>query len=299
MLSPGSDDTVINALTIDVEEWFHATYLGVPESSWSSCEERVAENTEHILTILDESGVNATFFVLGWVAERMPGLVQAIADKGHELASHGTMHRQIFRQTPEEFVADVGRSIELIQLAASQPIIGYRAPAFSLGKNEAWALQELAALGFRYDASIFPARNFLYGIANAPRFAYPICGGRMLEIPPATVHVGSWRCPIAGGVYLRLLPLSLILWGIHRLNHSEKQPAVLYLHPWEFDPKYPTRGKNGLARWSHSLNKTDMDRRLRVLLSTFSFAPIRDVFSFHLDKTNGRDKNCKLASSAL
>lgn len=294
-----NDNAVVNALTIDVEDWYHATFLGVPESSWSTCEERVVESTEHILNILDESSVHATFFVLGWVAERAPKLIRAISDRGHELASHGTMHRQVFSQTPEEFVSDVKRSVELIQSAAGQPVCGYRAPAFSVGKNESWALQELAALGFRYDASIFPIRNFLYGIANAPRFIYPICEGRMVEIPPATVHVGSWRFPIAGGVYFRFLPLPLILWGIHRLNHSENQPAILYLHPWEFDPKYPADGVNSLARWSHGLNKSDMDRRLRKLLSTFSFAPIREVFSSQLNEVYVRDKNYKLAPSAV
>jgi polysaccharide deacetylase family protein (PEP-CTERM system associated) len=281
------NDVVVNALTIDVEDWFHATFLGIPESSWSQCETRVVSSTERLLQILNESGVYATFFVLGWVAERAPALVRMIAEKGHEVASHGTMHRQVFRQTPDEFEADVRKSVDLIRKVIDQPILGYRAPAFSIGVNQLWALEILSDLGFLYDASVFPVRTPVYGIANAPRFVHPICGGRMLEIPPATVKMGPWRLPIAGGVYTRVLPLSFTLWGIRRLNQKEKRPAVMYLHPWELDPKRPPAGKNGLARWSHGLGKSATSDRLRQLLSTFPFAPIREVFSLPYRQDNG------------
>lgn len=273
---------VVNALTVDVEDWFHATFLGVSETDWSGCEARVIPNTQHLLKILDDHGVKATFFVLGWVAERAPELVRAIASAGHEIASHGAMHRQVFRQTPEEFACDVRKSLASLRPVTHHPILGFRAPAFSIGKDQSWALEILAEQGFQYDASLFPVRTPLYGVAAAPRFSHLICDGRLLEIPPATLQIGPWRFPIAGGVYFRTLPFSLILWGIRHLNQREKRPAVLYLHPWELDPQPPARGANGLARWSHGINKSSMTHRLQRLLQAFSFAPIREVMEIGL-----------------
>lgn len=272
---------VINALTIDVEDWFHATFLGVPETAWPDCEPRVVTSTRRLLKVLAEEGVRATFFVLGSVAEETPELVRTIAASGHEIASHGHSHRRVCRQTPVEFAADLRRSVEQISTVAGVSVLGYRAPAFSIGVNQKWAFEILADNGFLYDSSVLPARTPLYGIAGAPRFSHRVCTSRLLEVPLATVEIGRWRFPVAGGVYLRLLPLPIVSWAIRRLNEVERQPAVLYLHPWELDPWPPPRGRNALARWSHTVNKATMMGRLRQLLSRFSFAPIRDVFAIH------------------
>lgn len=269
---------VTNALTVDIEDWFHATFLGVPETAWPDCEPWAVTSTQRVLEVLAEEGVRATFFILGWVAEKTPELVRAIAADGHEIATHGHLHRQVYRQTPVEFAADLRRSVEQISAAAGIPVVGYRAPAFSIGVDQEWAFEILADNGFLYDSSVLPVRTPLYGVAGAPRFSHPVCAGRLLEIPLSTVEIGWWRFPIAGGVYLRLLPLPVIVWAIRRLSGVEGQPAVLYLHPWELDPRAPPRGRNALARWSHTVNKGAMLDRLRQLLSRFSFAPIRDVF---------------------
>lgn len=267
-----------NALTVDVEDWYHATFLGVPESAWPGCERRLAKSTRRLLDILAEAGVRATFFVLGCVAEEMPDLVRAIAEGGHELGCHSYNHRQVFRQTQAEFTADVQRSLELIHQAGDVRVLGFRAPAYSIGPDQYWAFEVLANEGLLYDSSIMPAWMPLYGNGDAPRFPYRVANGRLLEIPMATVALSRLRFPVAGGVYLRLLPLDAICWAIERLNNVEGQPAVLYLHPWELDPHPPQMGRNLLARWSHMANKGAMEGRLRRLLERFSLGPIREVF---------------------
>lgn len=269
---------IANALTIDVEDWYHATFLGVSESAWPGCDRRLMESTGRLLHILAEMGVRATFFVLGCVAQEMPELVGAIAEGGHEIASHSYSHRQVFRQTPVEFAADVECSVEAIHQASGDQVLGYRAPAYSIGVGQRWAFDVLADQGFLYDSSIMPARTPLYGDGNAPRFLHQVADGRLLEIPLATVELGRWRFPVAGGVYLRLLPFTVICRAIRHLNEVENQPAVLYLHPWEVDAQPPRLGRNWLARWSHSVNKAAMEGRVRQLMDRFSFAPIREVF---------------------
>lgn len=272
---------MLNALTIDVEDWFHATYLGVPEEAWPDCEGRVLSNTQRILDLLSGAGVRATFFVLGCVAESTPEIVRRIAEGGHEIACHSYRHRRVCRQTPAEFAADLQRSVEQISRVTGAPVSGYRAPAFSIDLDKSWVFDILADNGFLYDSSILPVRTPLYGAAGTPRFSYRIGDGRLLEIPLSTTQIGRWRFPIAGGVYLRLLPFRLISWAIRRLNQVDCRPAVIYLHPWELDPMPPPRGRNTLARWSHTVNKGAMEQRVRRLLTSFAFAPIQDVFSIN------------------
>jgi polysaccharide deacetylase family protein (PEP-CTERM system associated) len=269
---------LVNALTVDVEDWFHATFLGVDEDSWPACEPRIVTSTRRILDILREEGVKATFFVLGWVAEKHPAIVQAINADEHEIACHSHYHRQVFRQTPEEFSADLRKSIASIHSAADVTILGYRAPAYSIGASQKWAFDIMVEQGIEYDSSILPVRTPFYGISGAEPFPHRVCEERLLEIPLSTVKFGPVRFPMAGGVYLRLLPLPFILWAIRRLNNVEGQPAVMYLHPWELDPQPPPNGRNALTRWSHTVNKRGMESRLRKLLSCFTFAPIREVF---------------------
>jgi polysaccharide deacetylase family protein (PEP-CTERM system associated) len=270
---------VINALTIDVEDWFQATYLGVPDEDWSACESRIMASTRRVLGILEESEVKATFFILGWIAEREPELVRMIAADGHEIASHGYSHRQVFKQSSIEFARDLRLSIELIQAAADVSVRGYRAPAFSISAGQGWAFEVMVDHGILYDSSILPVRTPLYGMRGVPRFAHRVCEGHLLEIPLATVEVGPVRLPISGGVYTRLLPMFFITWAIRRLNEVEEQPGVLYLHPWELDPQPPSRGRNAITRWSHTVNKSKMEGRMRHLLARFSFGSIRDVFN--------------------
>jgi polysaccharide deacetylase family protein (PEP-CTERM system associated) len=278
---------MLNALTVDVEDWYHATFLGVPESSWSGCERRLSRSTSRLLDILAEAGVRATFFVLGCVADEMPELVRAIADEGHELACHSYYHRRVSEQARPEFVADVERCLEAINRASGVRVSGYRAPAASIGPGQEWVFDVLADEGFVYDSSIMPARTPLYGTAAAPRFAYRVANGRLFEVPLSTAELGRCRFPIAGGVYLRLLPFSLTCRGIERVNQVEGQPAVVYLHPWEIDPQPPPLGRNWLARWSHTINKGVMEERVRQLLDRFSFGPIVEVFDLNGRRAGG------------
>jgi polysaccharide deacetylase family protein (PEP-CTERM system associated) len=278
---------VKNALTIDVEDWFHATYLGVPEKDWPSCDPWIKSNIHRILDILAKEDVKATFFILGWIAERTPELIQTIADEGHEIASHSYYHRQVFRQSPAEFAQDLRLSIESIQSAVDVPILGYRAPAASIGKDQKWAFEIMVENGILYDSSILPVRTPLYGVTGLPRFAFQLCEGRILEIPLSTVDVFNIRFPISGGVYTRLLPISFTEWAFNRVNVVDGQPIMLYLHPWELDPQPPPLGRNSISRWSHIVNKGKMEGRFRQLLSRFSFGPVRDVFSVELDRIKG------------
>ena len=273
---------VKNALTIDVEDWFHATFLGVPENDWKICKPWIESNIDRILEILGGEQVKATFFILGWIAERMPKLVRSIAEEGHEIASHSYCHRQVFRQSPDEFSQDLRLSIERIQTAVDVPVLGYRAPAASIGKDQQWAFEIMVENGILYDSSMLPVRTPLYGVAGLPRFAFKLCEGRLLEIPLTAVKVGPVRIPVSGGVYTRLLPISFTEWAIRQVNEVDGQPMILYLHPWELDPKPPPLGKNGITRWSHTVNKGKMEQRFRQLLSRFSFGPVRDVFSIEL-----------------
>jgi polysaccharide deacetylase family protein (PEP-CTERM system associated) len=268
------ENIVLNALTIDVEEWYHATFLGVPESAWPGCERWLAESIGRLLAILAEARVRATFFVLGCVAQEVPDLVRSIAEGGHEIACHSYNHRQVFRQTPAEFALDVERSVKLIEQASQARVLGYRAPAYSISAGQHWAFEILADQGFLYDSSIMPARTPLYGDGNAPRFPHRVASGRLLEIPLATLNIGGWRFPVAGGVYLRMFPYALICKAIRQLNQGEGQPAVIYLHPWEVDPRPPPLGRTWIARWSHTINKRGMEARVCQLIDRFPFAPI-------------------------
>ena len=237
-------------MTIDVEDYFHVSVFEktVDRSRWDSLESRVRANTARLLDLFDEHGVRGTFFVLGWVAERYPELVRTIAERGHELASHGYAHRLVYDQTPEAFREDIRRAKDLIESAAAQPVRGYRAPSFSVTARSMWALDVLLEEGYTYDASIFPIRHDRYGIPDAPRWPHTIerGRGRIFEVPGSTVRIGSTNLPVAGGGYFRILPYAWTRWGIARVNAAERQPAIFYLHPWEIDPR-PAAPAGGMA----------------------------------------------------
>jgi len=274
-----------NVLTFDVEEYFHAeAFAGVvrPED-WPTFGSRVVDATKRLLDILDYAGARATFFVLGWVAERQPGLVQEIHARGHELACHGYSHQMISRLTPQEFAEDVKRAKKVIEDIAGSRVIGYRAPTFSITRQTLWSLEVLMEAGFRYDSSIFPIVHDRYGIPDAPRFAHriPIVGNgcAIAELPLSTVSVFGQRLPVAGGGYFRLLPYGLTRLAIRHLNKVERQPAVVYLHPWELDRHQPRLSVGRLTRLRHSINIPQTEDKLCRLLADFRFAPAAKVLA--------------------
>ena len=273
---------MINALTFDVEEYFHAeVFAGVVRpAEWPRLESRVVGATERILGLLAETGTAATFFVLGWVGERHPKLVRAIQDQGHEVACHGYGHQMITRLDRREFAADVRRAKATLEDTTGQEVIGYRAPTFSVVRETLWSLDVLAELGFRYDSSIFPIVHDRYGIADAPRFPHrrPVGqGSEIAEFPLSTVVGGKWRLPVAGGGYFRLLPYALTAWALRRLNRKERQPAMVYLHPWEIDGGQPRLPVGRVAQFRHSVNTHSTLAKLSRLLRDFRFAPAREV----------------------
>ena len=272
-----------NALTFDVEEYFHAEAFSavVRAEAWDDLETRVVEYTDRILDLIDRAGVRATFFVLGWVAERHPRLVREIAALGHEVACHGHAHRMIHRQRRGEFAADVHRAKGVLENITGQPVHGYRAPTFSITRETLWGLEVLAEAGFRYDSSIFPIMHDRYGIPDAPRFPHRrLAGeGQIVEFPPSTVELLGRRVPVAGGGYFRLLPYGVTAWAIRRINEREGQPAMVYLHPWEIDAGQPRLPAGWLTLRRHLLNVDKTEGRLARLLDDFDFAPVGEVLS--------------------
>ena len=277
---------VINALTIDVEEHFqvHAFETVIERSSWERQPSRVVSNTRRLLHLLAEYEVRATFFVLGWVAERYPALVREILTAGHEVATHGYWHELVYRQSPKEFAADLRQSLDALQLAGGvSTVAGYRAPGFSITNQSLWALPILRDHGIRYDSSIFPlVAHDRYGIRGAARFAHRV-EGNLWEFPVSTITLARQNWPVAGGGYFRLFPLSITRRAIRRLN-AQGQPAVVYLHPWEIDPQQPRVSNAPLvSRFRHYVNIARTEGRLRALLGEFEFGPISEVFVSHLE----------------
>jgi polysaccharide deacetylase family protein (PEP-CTERM system associated) len=269
---------IVNAMSIDVEDYFHVSALApwAPRDQWGGFESRVVANTERLLSIFAEADVTATFFVLGWVADRYPDLARRIAHAGHEIASHGYNHELVYDLTPEQFREDIRRAKALLESQTGHLVRGYRAPSYSITVKSLWALDVLLEEGYQYDASIFPVHHDRYGIPDAKRHAHVLerAGGRLAEVPPATVRMGSMNLPVAGGGYFRLLPYRWTAWGLRRLNQAERRPAVFYLHPWEIDPMQPRLPAKGLSRFRHYHNLHRTERRLRRLLAEFVFGPI-------------------------
>ncbi len=276
-----TESSIVNALTIDVEDYFQVSAFEgtVSRAQWDGFESRVVRNTERLLEILDQASVKATFFVLGWVAVRCPGLVVRIADGGHEIASHGYDHRLIYEQTPAEFRDDVRRAKAELEATCGKAVLGYRAPSYSITERSLWALDVLVEEGYVYDCSIFPIHHDRYGIPDSPRHAYTIArsSGSLLEIPPATIAVAGMNLPVAGGGYFRILPYSWTRRGIRHLNEVENQPALFYVHPWEFDPAQPRLDACWRSRLRHYTNLSGTEGRLRQLLQDFRFGSIGTV----------------------
>jgi polysaccharide deacetylase family protein (PEP-CTERM system associated) len=276
-----------NCLTIDVEDYFQVNAFAahIRQDQWDSFPLRVDANTRRILDILDEYSIKATFFMLGWVAERLPSLARDIHQRGHEIACHGYWHELIYKIGQEQFREDIRKSKMLLEDQTGQQIKGYRAPSYSIVRTSLWALDILVEEGFTYDSSIFPVTHDTYGIPGAERFPHVLQtgAGPLLEVPLTTMplRLGSkeMRLPIAGGGYLRLLPVVIIRKGIESINDRENQPTVLYFHPWEIDPDQP-RIKAGMkSTFRHYVNLHKTERKLRHLFANLRFAPMAEVLS--------------------
>jgi len=278
-----SANAVKHLLSFDVEEYFQveAAARGVPRDQWDDYPKRLAPAVDRILELLDDRGVTATFFVLGWVARHERDMVRRIAEAGHEIASHGMGHHMIGRRSPEEFRDDLIESKQLLEEISGRAVIGYRAPTFSITPDTTWALDVLSRAGFLYDSSVFPVRHDRYGIPYAPRFVHRAVGpdgGTLLEIPPLTWRLLGSNLPAAGGGYLRLFPVRLVgraLRSAARLGRS----GMIYLHPWELDPGQPSLPMGRLSRWRHRVGLKRTEAKLQWLLDRFDFTCVRD----HLD----------------
>jgi polysaccharide deacetylase family protein (PEP-CTERM system associated) len=281
----GKHEPVVNAMTVDVEDYFHVSGFDhvVSRSAWDQMESRVSANTHRLLDLLDAFAVRGTFFVLGWVAERDPALVREIAARGHEIASHGYGHRLIYNQTPAAFREDVRRAKGLLEDVIGVSVLGYRAPSFSMTTRSFWALGILIEEGHSYDASIFPIRHDRYGIPGSPRHPYSIQSGpgSIMEVPGSTISVGPLTLPIGGGGYFRILPYAWTRWGIAQVNRVEQQPMVFYIHPWEIDPDQPRLPAGWLGRFRHYRNLRKTEPRLRALLTDFRFGTVTALLHTH------------------
>jgi len=271
----------LNAFTVDVEDYFHVAALAsaISRDSWPQREYRVERSTECLLELLAERGVHGTFFVLGWVAERSPGLVRTIAAAGHEVACHGYSHELIYRQSRQEFRDEAARAKGLLEDAIGQPVLGYRAASFSVVRETLWALDELIDLGFRYDSSIFAIRHDRYGIPDAsplPGRVTAPSGRSILEFPMAPANFFGLKIPVTGGGYFRIFPYRLTLAGLRRINAAGR-PFAFYLHPWEIDPGQPRVRVGTLSRFRHYTNLARCGERLRNLLREFEFGPMGQV----------------------
>ena len=274
---------LLNAMTIDVEDYFHVAAFAdiVSPDQWPSFESRVCQNTDRILEMLGEAEVHATFFVLGWVAERFPDLVKRIHQAGHELASHSYDHALVYDKTPDEFRQDLRRAKAAIEQASGVVVTGYRAPSFSVVERSLWALDVLVDEGYSYDSSIYPIRHDRYGIPSWPRHIQRLerQGGRLWELPGSTVNYLGLNWPMGGGGYFRLLPYWWTRRGIRTLNGTEGRPAVFYLHPWEIDPDQPRLRAGAVSRFRHYRNLDQTEPRLRRLLAEFRFGTIAEVLA--------------------
>ncbi|MFC4291676.1 XrtA system polysaccharide deacetylase [Sphingorhabdus arenilitoris] len=231
-----------NALSVDVEDWFQvgAFETVIKRSDWDSLECRAERNTDGVLALFDDAGVKATFFTLGWVAERYPALMRRIVEAGHEIASHGYAHDRVFNFTPDQFAADIDKARKIIEDTSGAAVTGYRAPSFSIDKRTPWAHEILAEKGYYYSSSVAPVKHDHYGWAEAPRFAFhPVAGSDFLEIPVTTAQLGPKRLAAGGGGFFRLLPYQFSRWAIRQVNLEEGRPAIIYFHPWEIDPDQP------------------------------------------------------------
>lgn len=276
-------ESIVNALSIDVEEYFQVSAFEsvITPGHWESWPSRVEFATNRLLDLFAEANVRATFFTLGWVAERHPQLIARMCREGHEVGCHGYNHTRATTQTRAEFKTDLARSKALLEDASGTAVSGYRAASFSIDASNLWAFAEIEAAGFAYTSSVYPVRHDLYGAPHAPRVPFrPPATSALTEIPVSTVRVGGRNLPAGGGGFFRLLPYALSRALIRRVNLRDGMAANMYFHPWEFDPQQPRPSGVGLkSRFRHYHNQGAALERLRHLVSDFSWAPFRDVYA--------------------
>jgi polysaccharide deacetylase family protein (PEP-CTERM system associated) len=280
MLSPTSINAITNALTIDVEDYFQVSAFApyIARDRWDAQECRVQRNVERILELLALRQTKATFFTLGWVAERYPQLVRAIVDQGHELASHGYGHERASDLSQAAFRQDIVSAKKILEDIGGVAVQGYRAPSFSIGKSNLWAFDELLQAGYRYTSSVYPIAHDHYGMPDWPRFAQPVREG-LLEIPVTTLRKFNRNFPSSGGGYFRLLPYALSRWMIQQVNAQDGQAAIFYFHPWEIDSGQPrVAGIDAKTRFRHYVNIGRMDARLQQLLADFRWGRMDHIF---------------------
>ena len=276
MLAPA----ITNALTIDVEDYFQVSAFApyIRRDQWDRRECRVERNVNRVLDLLAARGTQATFFTLGWVAERYPQIVHRIVAEGHELASHGYGHERASDLDRRAFAEDVTRARKILEDLGGVPVLGYRAPSFSIGRGNLWAFDVLAEAGYRYSSSIYPIAHDHYGMPDSPRFAYRV-GAGLLEVPVTTVRLLDRNLPSSGGGYFRLLPYALSRWLIGRVNGADREPAVFYFHPWEIDPGQPRiAGIDAKTRFRHYVNLQRMEAKLQQLLQDFRWGRMDRIF---------------------
>lgn len=274
-------DAVKNALTVDVEDYFQVSAFAdhIKPHEWDERTLRVEENTHKLLDLFDEYKIKATFFTLGWVAERKRGLVLEIANRGHEVACHGYSHQLVYNQTQDIFRDETIRAKSIIEDIIQQPVLGYRAASYSITEKSVWALDILAECGFIYDSSIFPVRHDRYGMPDSPKYPYLLktpAGNSLIEFPLSTAKIFNYRLPVAGGGYFRLYPYWLSKAGLKQINRQQK-PFIFYLHPWEVDPEQPRISASWFSRFRHYNNLDKCESRLRNLISDFRFTTTWDV----------------------
>jgi polysaccharide deacetylase family protein (PEP-CTERM system associated) len=278
----------VNAMTVDVEDYFHVSALSevIKRSDWDSMEYRAERSTDRLLELFASRGVRATFFVLGWVTNKSPGLVQRIHAAGHEIACHGLTHELVYRQTPEVFRRETRESKAMLEDLIGAPVLGYRAASYSITARSLWAIDILCELGFRYDSSIFPIAHDRYGIPGAstrPGLMHGKDGASIVEFPLSTAQLFGRRVPVAGGGYFRLLPYWFTKWGLRSINERDDQPFIFYLHPWEIDAGQPRFNASRLSRFRHYTNLEVCEARLTRLISEFRFTTVKDVLCSQLE----------------
>jgi polysaccharide deacetylase family protein (PEP-CTERM system associated) len=271
-----------NAMTVDVEDYFQVSAFApyIPRETWPSISCRVESNIDRILALLDNGNTKATFLTLGWIAERYPAMVRRIIANVHELASHGWAHHRVTDQAPHEFRDDITRAKALLEDIGGQPVLGYRAPSFSIGRQNQWALGVLEESGYRYSSSIYPVQHDHYGMPDAPRFAYyPRSKGGLLELPITTMRLFSRNIPAGGGGYFRLWPYPVSRWFLQRLNRLECRSAIFYFHPWEIDHRQPRqKGISIKTRFRHYYNLHRMEERIKALTRDFKWDRMDRIF---------------------
>jgi polysaccharide deacetylase family protein (PEP-CTERM system associated) len=271
---------ITNALTIDVEDYFQVSAFAphIARSDWEGRECRVERNVDRILEMLSARDIKATFFTLGWIAERYPRMVRSVVAEGHELASHGYGHQRVSDLSRAEFATDIRRAKAILEDLSNAAVVGYRAPSFSIDASNLWALDALALAGYRYSSSIYPIRHDHYGMPDAPRFAHPV-NDDLIEIPATTLRVLGRNLPSSGGGYFRLLPYAASRWMLRRVNTVDCQAAVFYFHPWEIDVDQPRiDGISAKTRFRHYVNLDRMEHRLRKLLTDFAWGRMDELF---------------------